>query len=145
MDDEQIRQIIATLEEGAGTAEGKSRLSWPDDQACLTANKVGLLRLACSLLRAANEPIPADDCRSKPIWVDSNLDQIVEDDKCDIILGPVDRMETWPEPREAIRKRVRSGLWKYRIQSLGCALVAAILIAIFATGLVTTWRAIFGV
>ena len=62
MDEAQIQQIIELLEQAAGEAEGKSRLSWPDDLACLTANQPGLLRLACTLLRAAREPILADGC-----------------------------------------------------------------------------------
>jgi hypothetical protein len=144
MDDERIQQIIEMLEEGAGTSKGKSRLSWPDDVAILTANKVGLLRLACTLLRAAKEPILADDCRARPVWLGGNHDQVVEDDEYDMILGPVDRMETWPEPKEVVRKRGRRGLWRYRVQLMGCAVVVVILTAIFSAGIMAIWKFISG-
>ena len=140
MDDKQIQQIIESLEEGAGTAEGKSRLSWPDDLAWLTANKTGLLQLACALLRAATRPIPPGDCRSTPVWVDTKLDQVVDDGEYDMILGPIDRMETWPEPKGTGHKSP----WRDRILLWGCGLVAAILTSFFAIGVFNVWRFFFG-
>jgi hypothetical protein len=144
MDDERLQQIIETLEESIGTAEGTSRLSWPDDQAWLTANKVGLLRLACALLRAAKEPISPDDCRSKPVCVDANHNQVVDDDEYDIIVGPIQRMETWPEPAEAIKDRTKRVRRNDRVLLIGCGIVTFVLLTIFLAGVNAIWRSLFG-
>jgi hypothetical protein len=145
MDDDRIRQIIEALETSTESGNGKSRLApcKPANIVFLTANRTGLLRLACTLLHAAVEPILSDDCRSRPVEVTDDFEQIREGPS-DQSLKFVQRMETWPEPVEAIKKRSRKNWRRDRVALFGCGLVAFVLVFIFISGVIAIWTVAVG-
>jgi hypothetical protein len=145
MNDQRIQEIIKTIEEEEAEGEARSRFfrGSPPEGVFLTANRAALLKLASTFLRAAQEPIREDDCRSKPVELDSDLHQCRES-KSDQWLGFVQRMETWPEPKEAIAERRRRAWRQDRVALLGCGIVAFVLLNILAVGVVAIWKMLFG-
>jgi hypothetical protein len=140
MDENRIRQIIETLETSTEPGNGKSRLAScsPPNTLFLTANQTGLLKLACTLLHAALEPILSGECRSMPVEVTDDHEQVREDTS-DQLLVFVQRMETWPEP--AIKKQSR---WINRVALFGCGIVAFVLLFVFIIGGIAIWKVTFG-
>jgi hypothetical protein len=145
LDDEALRQVVEMLEIHSGSGEGKSRLAviGPPWHLFLTANRQALIKLACTLLRAAEAPILDKDSRSETVEIDSQIDQ-VDGDSSDRCLKFVQRMETWPEPPEAIAKRERRARWLDGAGLLGCGIVAFVVLAVFMAGLIAIWKVTLG-
>jgi hypothetical protein len=141
MDDQAIQKIIDLLE--AEPSFGTSRVisGKPDYYVFLTANRAGLLKLASVLLRASIEPILADDCRSKPLAPPGEFTQIYEDEK-DLVLGFVQRMETWPEPAINVEERKFRNWKRDRLALLTCGIIASILGLIFIAGIAAIWSVV---
>jgi len=144
MDEDRIRQIIGTLEEIAGPHTGRTRLikCKPPDIALLRGNRAGLLKIACSILRASLEPIPPDGCRSEAVQVDLNVVQLTEDNS-EQYLGFVQRMETWPEPEEIVKEQRRKARRRDLPALLGCGTIAFVVLFFFLVGVAAMVRAVF--
>lgn len=147
MDDHDIRPIIESLdrniEDNSGDDKARCRFftGSPENLVFLTANRQGLLRLARTLLQSAIDPILVDDCRSKPVEVEANLCQASEEPS-DRRLAFVQRMETWPEPKEAAEGRKRRRWWRDKVALLGCGLAWFILFFVLAAGVIAIWKQI---
>ena len=134
MDDNQLIEIAASLEDETADAKTHIKRCKPQHLVGLTANRDGFLRLAASCLRAAAAPIVEDDCRSKPVAISEPHEQVVDDDS-DCIICFLQRMETWPEPDECIETRKKRARKNDRVALLTCGVVGFVLLFVIVAGI----------
>ena len=134
MDDNQLIALAASLE--AESAEAKTHIKRcnPHQMASLTANRAGFMRLAASCLQAAAAPIAEEDYRSRAMQILPPHDQIVDHDS-DLIIGFLQRMETWPESNEYLEARKKRALRNDNLALLTCGVMASILLFIIVAGI----------
>lgn len=144
MDEDRIRQIIATLEANTESGNGKVRLaaSEPSNEVSLTANRIGLLRLARTLLQAAIEPVPSTESRPMPLDVTKFDIEQARERPNDRLLAFVQRVETWPEPAEAIKQQNCKDWQRDKMALLGWGIATFTILFIFAAGVITIWQSL---
>ncbi len=136
MNDDKLIEIATSLEATVIDSKSQIKCCKPEHCAALTANRSGFVRLAALCLRTAAEPIPEGECRSKPIEIASQHDQVV-DHASDVIICFLQRMETWPETNEYIEARKKRALRNDRPALLACGIVGFAILFVIILGIST--------
>ena len=136
MDDTEI-QRIAELLEAISDENAESQLTTGQPFLWLTANRAGCIQVAVRALRAASTPIPTNDCRAEPVFLEHNQ---ISESKEDYVIGAIQRIDKFPENKDLIDLRKRKALRNDGVALVGCGLVGFVLLFLVIAGI----KSLFG-
>lgn len=134
--DDELLDIASKLESGFDSDAACSQLSGEKPWLCLTGNRDALLKIATALLRAAAAPIPDDESRSKPTFIEHRQINVTN---TDYVLVVADRIDSFPENPAKIARRKHRAWANDRIGLIGCGLVGFVVLSLLLSGIVFWW------